>query len=99
MLVVGGAARLRRGDAVVRRQEQSRNHRVHARDDGDAPVGLAVSTTYGSKSIAAVQPGKSTTAAFTTRQGSITGGTVGVAVTAGGDSAEASASYAAATCG
>ncbi|MFB8146761.1 LamG-like jellyroll fold domain-containing protein [Microbacterium sp. NPDC056003] len=72
---------------------------VKTTNDGDAPVGLAVSTTYGSKSIATLQPGKSTAVAFTTRLGSITGGTVSAAVTAGGDSAEASASYAAATCG
>ncbi|WP_461474582.1 LamG-like jellyroll fold domain-containing protein [Microbacterium sp. HJ5] len=72
---------------------------VKTTNDGDAPVGLAVSTTYGSKSVATLQPGKSTTAAFSTRQASITGGTVTVAVSSGGDSAEASASYAAATCG
>lgn len=71
---------------------------VKTTNDGDAPVGLSVSTTYGSKTIATVQPGKSTTAAFTTRQGSIAGGTVTVDVTSGGDSAEASASYSGATC-
>ncbi|HEX5859622.1 MAG TPA: LamG-like jellyroll fold domain-containing protein [Microbacterium sp.] len=63
------------------------------------PVALAITSTYGSKSIAAVQPGKSTSAAFSTRAASITGGSVTVTVTAGGDSAQASASYLAATCG
>ncbi|WP_214465279.1 LamG-like jellyroll fold domain-containing protein [Microbacterium flavescens] len=72
---------------------------VKATNDGDAPVGLTVSTTYGSKAIAVLQPGKSTTSAFSTRQASIAGGTVSVDVTAAGDRAEASASYAAATCG
>ncbi|WP_127473167.1 LamG-like jellyroll fold domain-containing protein [Microbacterium sulfonylureivorans] len=72
---------------------------VKATNDGAAPVALEVSTTYGSKSIAVVQPGNGTAAAFSTRQGSITGGTVTVDVTAAGDSAEASASYAAAACG
>ena len=48
---------------------------------------------------AVLQPGKSTTSAFSTRQASIAGGTVSVDVTAAGDRAEASASYAAATCG
>ena len=63
------------------------------------PVALAITSTYGSKSIAAVQPGKSTSAAFSTRSAAIGAGSVVVTVTAGDDSAEASAPYAAATCG
>ncbi|MGA7148104.1 MAG: LamG-like jellyroll fold domain-containing protein [Microbacterium sp.] len=68
-------------------------------NDGTAPVALSVTTPYGSKSFASVQPGKSVSAAFTTRAASIGTGTVTVTVSAGGDSAEASASYPAATCG
>ncbi len=54
---------------------------------------------YGSKTIAALSPGKSTSAAFTTRSASIAAGTVSVAVSAGQAQAEASASYGAASCG
>lgn len=72
---------------------------VRTTNDGDVPVALAVATAYGSKSFAAVQPGKTASAAFTTRAASVATGTVTVTVSAGGDSAEASASYAAATCG
>jgi hypothetical protein len=72
---------------------------VKTTNDGAAPVSLAISTAYGSKSVAVVQPGKSVSAAFSTRQASVPAGTVDVTVAAGGDSAAASASYAAATCG
>lgn len=72
---------------------------VKTTNAGSTPVGVAVSTTYGSKSFVTVQPGKSASAAFATRSGSITGGAVEVDVTAAGQSAEASASYSATTCG
>lgn len=72
---------------------------VKATNDGSAAVGLTVSTTYGSKSFATVQPGKSASAAFATRTGSVSGGTVEVDVTAGGQTAEESALYAASSCG
>ena len=72
---------------------------VKTTNAGSTPVGVAVSTTYGSKSFATVQPGKSASAAFATRTGSVSAGTVEVDVTAAGKSAEASASYSAASCG
>ncbi|WP_169581966.1 MULTISPECIES: family 43 glycosylhydrolase [Microbacterium] len=72
---------------------------VKATNDGSTPVGLTVSTTYGSKSFVTVQPGKSASAAFATRTGSVSGGTVEVDITAGGQTAEASALYSATSCG
>jgi hypothetical protein len=58
-----------------------------------------VQTAFGSKTVAALAPGKSTSAAFTTRQASIPAGTVAVTVTDGGDSAQETAEYSAASCG
>jgi hypothetical protein len=72
---------------------------VTTTNDGDAPVALAITTPYGAKTVAAVQPGKSASAAFTTRLPAIGSGSVGVTVTAGGLSAEKSAPFAAAACG
>jgi hypothetical protein len=72
---------------------------VRVTNDGGAPIATTVTTTYGAKSFAAVQPGKSASAAFSTRAGSISAGTVDVEVTSGGARAEASASYPAAACG
>lgn len=72
---------------------------VRVTNDGAAPVALAISTSYGSKSVASVAPGKSTSAAFTTRQASLAGGTVAVTVSSGGDSAEASGAFSAVSCG
>lgn len=68
-------------------------------NDGDASVGLVLSTSYGSKTIAGVQPGKTASATFTTRAVSIAAGTITATVSAGGDSAEASAAYEAVSCG
>ncbi|WP_171013225.1 LamG-like jellyroll fold domain-containing protein [Microbacterium sp. 2FI] len=72
---------------------------VRTTNDGTAAVGLDVDSAYGTKTYVAAQPGKTTATAFTTRQPAIGAGTVSVTVTAGDDSAEASAGYAAATCG
>ncbi|KJL43655.1 LamG-like jellyroll fold domain-containing protein [Microbacterium trichothecenolyticum] len=72
---------------------------VTTANDGDAPVALAITTAHGSKTVAAVQPGKTTSAAFTTRLAAIPSGSAAVAVSAGGDSAEESAPFAAASCG
>ncbi len=72
---------------------------VRTENEHDAAVRAVVDTAYGSKTMTAIQPGKSTSAAFTTRQTSIAEGTVDVTVTAGDDSTEASATSAAATCG
>lgn len=72
---------------------------VKATNDGDAPVALSLKTSFGSKTVAALAPGKSTSAAFTTRAGAVPGGSVAVTVTGSGASAEASAPYAAASCG
>jgi hypothetical protein len=68
-------------------------------NDADVAVRLMIETAYGSKTVAAVQPGKATSAAFTTRLASIPGGTVAVAASAGGDTVDTSATYAAADCG
>ncbi|MGX5696972.1 glycoside hydrolase family 43 protein [Agromyces soli] len=66
---------------------------------GDAPVDVVIKTAFGSKTVSALQPGTSTSAAFATRSAAITAGTVDVDVSAGGTSRSASASYAAASCG
>lgn len=72
---------------------------VKTTNDGTAPVALAITTPYGTKSITALAAGKSTSAAFTTRQVGIPQGTVTVAATGDGDAVEKTASYAAASCG
>lgn len=72
---------------------------VRATNDAGIAVDLAISTTYGAKSLADVEPGERVTASFTTRRASVGAGSVVVTATAGGDSAEASAPYAAASCG
>ncbi|MGU3645381.1 LamG-like jellyroll fold domain-containing protein [Microbacterium sp. C23T] len=72
---------------------------VTTANDGGAPVALAITTPYGSKTVAAVQPGKSTSAAFTTRLAAIPTGSVAVTVSAGSTTAEKSATFAAASCG
>ena len=68
-------------------------------NEAEVPVSLVIETAHGSKTIAAVQPGKSTTAAFTTRAASIPAGTVAVTASAGSESTAASGGYAAAACG
>ncbi len=68
------------------------------RNDGASAVALRLTTAFGSKSVSALQPGKTTSAAFTTRSGTATAGAVTAAVSAGGLSAETTADYPAVTC-
>lgn len=68
------------------------------RNDGDAAVSLRITTAYGSKSVAALEPGKTASAAFSTRGASIAAGTVTVAVSSAAGSAESSANYPAVAC-
>ncbi|MDY0908613.1 LamG-like jellyroll fold domain-containing protein [Microbacterium sp. CFBP9034] len=72
---------------------------VRATNESGIAVNLALQSSYGSKTIAALPAGKSTTTTFTTRQLSVPTGTVAATVTGGGDADEASATYAAASCG
>lgn len=69
----------------------------------DVPVALHVTSAYGTKTVATVQPGKSSSQVFTTRLPSIEGGTVTVSATATIDgeqvTSETDASYAAHACG
>ena len=69
----------------------------------DVPVALHVTSAYGTKTVATVQPGKSSSRVFTTRLPSIEGGTVTVSATATIDgeqvTSETDASYAAHACG
>ena len=68
-------------------------------NDGAVPVALDLGTAYGSKTVAALAPGASTSAAFTTRLGSVAAGSADVTVSAGGASAHSTAAYGAASCG
>lgn len=67
------------------------------------PVQAALSSSYGSKTIAAVAPGKSAAHVFTTRAGTIAGGTVEVTASATVDGQPVqtvvSAAYAGSSCG
>lgn len=72
---------------------------VTATNRDSAPVSLAVSSAHGSKSIAAVAPGKSASAAFTTRATSIPAGSATVTATAGTATVTVPAAYPALACG
>lgn len=69
----------------------------------DVPVAVQVQTTYGSKTVAAVQPGKTSSHAFSTRLANIAAGTVSVTATATVDGDQVTsvtdASYPAQVCG
>lgn len=69
----------------------------------EVPVALQVQTTFGSKTVAAVQPGKTSSHAFTTRLAGIDGGTVSVTAKATVDGEQMTsvtdASYPAQVCG
>ena len=71
---------------------------VRTINEGDVAVSMTVETSHGSKTVESLESGKSTSAAFSTRQSTIPAGMVEVTVTAGEDSAAASASYAAGMC-
>lgn len=68
---------------------------VRATNESDSAVAFGISSLYGSKQIASLAPGASTSAAFSTRQVSIPAGSVSVAV----GEATVSGSYDTATCG
>lgn len=72
---------------------------VTTTNEGTTPIALEIASPYGAKSVAAVQPGRSTSATFTTRLAAIPAGTVTVTATAGGASTVATAPIAAAACG
>ncbi len=55
---------------------------VSATNDSDMPVGLAVQTPYGAKTVASIDPGKRSAHAFTTRRATVEAGTVAVVATA-----------------
>lgn len=69
----------------------------------DVAVALKVQTAYGAKTVAAVQPGKTSSHAFTTRLPNIEGGTVTVTASATVDgepvTSETDAAYPAQVCG
>ncbi len=69
----------------------------------DVPLAVQVQTTYGSKTVAAVQPGKTSSHAFSTRLANIAAGTVSVTATATVDgdhvTSVTDASYPAQVCG
>ncbi|HLR92924.1 MAG TPA: immunoglobulin-like domain-containing protein [Jiangellaceae bacterium] len=68
---------------------------VTAGNTGDEPVTATITTPLGERSELTLGPGRSTTAAFSSRRGDIAAGQVTVVA----DGAEAQASYPAASCG
>ena len=58
---------------------------VQAKNVDDVPVALTVQTPYGSRAVASVQPGKTSSLAFTTRLAGIEAGTVSVTANAARD--------------
>ncbi|MFC3495665.1 immunoglobulin-like domain-containing protein [Glycomyces rhizosphaerae] len=69
------------------------------RNDGDTAADVVVSTAYGSKTHAAVAPGRTVSTVFATRATSIGAGNVTVTGTDAGGETELVAPYAAASCG
>ncbi|WP_260837466.1 discoidin domain-containing protein [Microbacterium sp. SLBN-146] len=68
-------------------------------NEHDGPVTLAVTTDYGTKQVVAVQAGKKSSYAFSTRSASVTAGEVSVTSTADSGSTTVDAEYAAKSCG
>lgn len=68
-------------------------------NDGDVPLDAAVVSPYGKKNQAALAPGRSVSAAFSTRKASVPGGTVSAEVTASGQALALEAPFGAASCG
>ncbi|HMR49858.1 MAG TPA: family 78 glycoside hydrolase catalytic domain [Arachnia sp.] len=64
-----------------------------------SPVDASAVSAYGSKTFAGLAPGKTSSAAFSTRQAGVVDGTVEVSVVADGGTTTTSAGYAATTCG
>jgi beta-xylosidase len=66
----------------------------------DAPVSLTMTSDHGSKTVASLAAGKTTTQSFTVRPSSLAAGTVTVTATdAGGAASEVKAAYGARSCG
>ncbi len=65
---------------------------------GTAPVALQVDSAHGSKSIASLAAGKSTSVTFTARTSPLAAGEVAVTASAGGTTSSVTAPYAATTC-
>lgn len=76
---------------------------VSTTNESEFPVSLATSTGFGSKAVTALQPGKSTSAAFSTRVGAVTAGEATVVATGVVDGKNVSVTdksgYASRTCG
>jgi hypothetical protein len=68
-------------------------------NEHDGPVTLAITTDYGTKQVAGVQAGKTSSYAFSSRSASITAGEVSVTSTADAGSTSVDAAYAAKSCG
>ncbi|MFI5912380.1 beta-L-arabinofuranosidase domain-containing protein [Dactylosporangium sp. NPDC051541] len=66
---------------------------VNARNDSDVPLTLELITSYGSRTVTGVAPGKSAYQSFNTRAASIPAGTVTVRATGQGATAEFTAAY------
>ncbi|NQX26177.1 family 43 glycosylhydrolase [Microbacteriaceae bacterium VKM Ac-2854] len=71
---------------------------VTAVNNNAVPVAMTLTSAYGTKSFAAVAPGKNASAAFTTRLASLPAGSASVTATAGGDTVTVPAAYPALTC-
>jgi arabinoxylan arabinofuranohydrolase len=74
---------------------------VKVTNEDHVPLNLVVTSPFGTKEFAGVAPGKTVSAAFSTRQASVPAGaaTIGVSPAAGGAGAhEAEAAYAATVC-
>ncbi|WP_205791338.1 discoidin domain-containing protein [Microbacterium sulfonylureivorans] len=73
---------------------------TRAVNDDDEPIAIELTSAFGTKQFAAVQPGKAVSQSFTTRTAGIAAGEVTVTATAtGGESSTVKATYPAATCG
>ncbi|MFE2756950.1 alpha-L-arabinofuranosidase C-terminal domain-containing protein [Actinosynnema sp. NPDC059335] len=71
---------------------------VTAVNTGDVPVAVEVTTPYGGKGFAAVEPGKQAYQSFNTRAGTVPAGTVTVTATRDGRTATHTANYPSTTC-
>ncbi|GAA5095252.1 hypothetical protein GCM10025760_27340 [Microbacterium yannicii] len=63
---------------------------VKARNDGDEPISLAITTPYGEKAVASVAPGKNATATFNIRTATVPSGAVTVQAARGSDGMQTS---------
>ncbi len=72
---------------------------VKAANGGDAPVDLTISTEFGDRELAGIEPGDTGYHAFTTRSTSVEGGEIVVSVDDGETQTDIVETYDAATCG